>query len=156
MDVCMLEVTTHSLNFKILNYVIRYNRNVNSGLEGYGLENKCGVDFFIEPPLKSSPNVNKITFVQKKGNISTQINSQILILCFCYFLGSFAIWGSGATIAHPPHALHPPTHVQLKFSTTNIYDMLHLSAMRFFRSTGNHFHIRINIKKTYLGYVALK
>jgi hypothetical protein len=45
---------------------------------GNSLEIKSGLVFFIEPPLKVSPNDNMLPSFKRGGNIPTQISSQIL------------------------------------------------------------------------------
>ena len=60
-------------------------------LRGINLEIKLMLVFFIKLPLKSSPNGKNVTLIQKRGNILTQINSQILKSLLSNFLGNFAI-----------------------------------------------------------------
>jgi hypothetical protein len=75
---------------------------------GNSLELKLGFGFLIEPPLKSSPIDQKnVIVIQKRGNIFSQICSQILEPLCCDVVGSFAIYGNRATITHLPHKFTP-------------------------------------------------
>ena len=80
--VCIFDVTTHNPHFEALRFydAADYDRNVNSGLEARA----------DEPPLKSSPNDEYVTLVQKRGAIylaSYSFSSRILKPLFRGFLG---------------------------------------------------------------------
>ena len=73
---------------------------------GNNLENKLGLVFYWASTQIISKWKKKI-LVQKMGNITTQINAQILKSLFREFLGSWGNWWSGATVMHHPHGFTP-------------------------------------------------
>ena len=58
-------------------------------------------------------------------------------------------------IVHLPHGFTPPIHVKLKNPKKDAKNIVCLSVMEIFRSTGNHLHIGINQKRSW-GYVVPK
>ena len=112
-------------------------------LRGTDLEIKLGLVF--QSNLYSNHLQMTKCYPPSKGNIPTQVSSQILKPLFCDFLGSFATWGNNIMIAHLPHEFTlSPTHVELKIPTTDVPDTMRLSVMQFFRSIANYWHIGIN------------
>jgi hypothetical protein len=84
-------------------YVVYLNRNINSGLE----EQEIWVGLFIAPSLKTSSNEKWLPSF-KIGEIDLlKLAHKSWNLYFVIFLGSFAMWGSGATIAHLLHRFTP-------------------------------------------------
>ena len=71
-------------------------------LRGNNLGIKLGLVFQSNRHSNHLQMKQDVTLVQKRGNIRTQINSQILKSLFREVLGSFAIWGNGATAVHLP------------------------------------------------------
>ena len=55
-------------------YIGDYNRIVDSGLEGQQFRNEIRVGFFIEPPLKSSPEERKQCYLYSKERQYTYAN----------------------------------------------------------------------------------
>ena len=51
-------------------------------------------------------------------------------------------------IVHLPHGFTPPIHVKLKNPKKDAKNIVCLSVMEIFRSTGNHLHIGINQKRS--------
>ena len=70
-------MTTHSRTLKLC-FVGDHIRDFNNGLVGQHFRNEIGLGFLIEPALKSSPNGQNVTLVQKRVNTPTQVSSQIL------------------------------------------------------------------------------
>ena len=84
-----------------------YNRNVNSGLEGQHFRNYIGVGIFITTPLKSSPNDKMLPSFKEGAIYLLKLAHKSWKPLFCDFLGSFAIWGDDASVAHLPHGFTP-------------------------------------------------
>ena len=94
-------------------YVGDYNRNVNSDLEGSGLEIKLGVGFFTIS-IQIISKWQNVTLIQKSCNLPTQIGPQILKPFFCDFLVALQFEVGVPQLRTLYMDLHPPTHVQLK------------------------------------------
>jgi hypothetical protein len=123
-------------------------------LRGYSLELKLGLVFLLN--LHSNHLLMKNpTLVQKRGNIPTQISSQILKPLLYDFLGSFAFRGNSTTTTHLPHGFTPTSTCLTKTSNGKCLGYVAFECHGIFKSIGSHLHIGIN-KKTCLGYDAPK
>ena len=99
-----------------LYYVGDNDRNVNSGIARQLFRIYIGVAYFYQTSFHIIFKRQIVTYVQKRGNVPTQINSLILKPLFCEFLGSFAIWGAVVTTPHLSHGCTPTNTFPTKIS----------------------------------------
>ena len=149
-------MTTHNLNFRywgsfIYEIIIRLSTLVS---RGYNLQNKLGLVFWYD--LHSNHlQWQTFTFIQKRGSIPTQINSQILKPVYMILWEILAIWCKGATTTHLPRGF-TPTNTCL----TSNYDNRCLGYVAFECHANFHINwesfVHRDQQKTCLGLVAPK
>ena len=75
----------------------------------------------MEPQLKSSPNDKMLSSFKKGQYTYSNPLTYLETIILWFFGGSFAIWGNGATIAHPSTWIYIHQHMSnYKISTLYI------------------------------------
>ena len=127
----------------------------NGGLERQQLRNTIGVGFL------SNLHSNYLQMTRcyphsKEGQYTYSNQLTNLETIFYGFLGSFAIWGSGATIVHLPHGLRPTNTCPTKNSNCRCLECVMFECHANFQINWESFAHRDQQKGTCLRYVASK